>query len=243
MFRTLEEGESVDLLPLLFAETRRGTDRTWVMLNMVESVDGATALKGGATALSDPDDRELFLALRSVADVVLMGAQTVRSERLGPVRMSEEMLRHRAAAGLEGEPRLAVLTRSLHIGPDERIFSDPDRRPILVVPNDVDRDRMKRLENLADFVLTETGSGHAVIDALSPAEVVLCEGGPSVNSLLIGAGLVDEINLTLSPVFGLGSSKRLGSHMEELDPPQELILDRALVGDRSLCLRYVSASG
>lgn len=231
------------MLPLLFAERRRGFARPWVMLNMVESVDGATALKGGATALNDADDRQLFLALRSVADVVLVGAQTVRSERLGPVRMSDEMLQHRAAAGLEGEPRLAVMSRSLGIEPDNRIFSDPDRRPILVVPSDADRDRMRRLEGVADFVLTDTDSGQAVVDALRPAEVVLCEGGPSVNSHLIAADVVDEINLTLSPIFGLGSSKRLASHADELDPPQELVLDRALVGDRSLFLRYVRAEG
>lgn len=241
MFRRLKEGEDVDLLPLLFSERRRGSSRPWVMLNMVESVDGATALKGSATGLNDPDDRRLFLALRSVADVVLMGAQTVRSEGLGPMRMSEEMLQHRAAAGLEGEPRLAVLSRSLDIEPEERIFSDPDRRPLLVVPKDADQGRMRQLEDVADFALTETDNGQAVIEALSPAEVVLCEGGPSVNSLLIAAGLIDEINLTLSPVFGLGSSKRLASRVEELDPPQELVLDRALTGDRSLFLRYVRA--
>lgn len=242
MLRTLVQGEDVEILSLLFAEARMGPRRPWVMLNMVESIDGATALKGGATALNDPDDRRLFLALRSVADVILVGAQTVRSEKLGPVRMSDEMLRHRAAAGLSGEPRLAILTRSLGIEKDNTIFSDPDRRPILVVPADVDRDRMRRLEEVADFVSTDTDNGAAVVGALGPAEVVLCEGGPSVNSLLIGAGLVDEINLTLSPVFGLGSSRRIASHVDELDPPQELILDRTLIGDRSLFLRYVRAA-
>lgn len=234
-------GERVELLPLLFAESRRGLNRPWVMLNMVESVDGATALKGGATALNDPDDRQLFLALRSIADVVLVGAQTVRFERLGPVRMSEEMLEHRTAAGIEGEPRLAVLSRSLNIEPEHRIFGDSERRPIFVVPHDVDRDRRGRLEHMAEIVTADTDDGQAVVDALSPAKVVLCEGGPTVNALLVSAGIVDEVNLTVSPVLGLGSSKRLASGSEELEPPEELTLERTLVGDRSLFLRYVRA--
>ena len=239
MLRALNEGDSVETLPLLFADHRKGPGRPWVMLNMVVSVDGATALKGGATALNDPDDRSLFLALRSVADVVLVGAQTVRSERMGPVRMTAEMLEHREAAGLEGAPRLAVLTRSLDIDPEHRIFSGSALRPILVVPRDTDRSLMRRFEDVAEFAFTDTDDGLAVVDALSPARVVLCEGGPRVNSLLIAAGVVDEIDLTVSPLFGLGSSKRVASHLDELDPPQELELDRALVGERSLFLRYV----
>jgi riboflavin biosynthesis pyrimidine reductase len=241
MLRTLKEGDSLDVLPLLFADQRRGLGHPWVMLNMVASVDGATALKGGATALNDPDDRGLFLALRSVADVVLMGAQTIRSEKLGPVRMSQEMLEHREGAGLEGIPRLAVLTRSLDIEPDHRIFSESATRPILVVPGDADPTRVRQLESVAEIAVADTNDGRAVIDALN-ADVVLCEGGPSINSLLIAAGVVDEINLTLSPLFGLGSSKRIASHADELDPPQELVLDRALIGDRSLFLRYVRAA-
>ncbi|MFQ5524119.1 MAG: dihydrofolate reductase family protein [Acidimicrobiia bacterium] len=95
MLRRLQTGEPVDLLEMLFSEERRNSGRPWMMLNMVESVDGATAVGGGASGLNDADDRDLFLALRSVADVVMVGAQTVRSENLGPVRMNDEMMRHR----------------------------------------------------------------------------------------------------------------------------------------------------
>ena len=114
MLSTLESaGDPIDLLSMLFSEKRERTGRPWVMFNMVESVDGATAVDGGASALNDEDDRALFLAMRAVADVVLMGAETVRSENLGPVRMSEEMSRYRANAEMEEEPRMVILTRSL----------------------------------------------------------------------------------------------------------------------------------
>lgn len=238
MLRRLETGEAVDILEMLFAEHRQIEGRPWVMLNMVESIDGATAVAGGATALNDPDDRALFLALRAVADVVMMGAQTVRSENLGPVRMSPEMARHRAEAGLEGEPRLAILTRSLDIDPSHRVFSDPDRRSLILTDTTADQARVDLLSPVADITRVENLDGNGVVEALEYASVILCEGGPTVNSQLMAAGLVDEINLTISPMVAMGESKRI-AHGPPLEPPVTMRLARALAGDESLFLRYV----
>lgn len=238
MFRRLESGESVDILEMLFAESRGHTHRAWVMLNMVSSVDGATALRGGATALNDADDRALFKALRAVADIVLVGAQTVRSERLGPVRMSDEMIRYRNAAGLTDFPRLAILTRSLNLDVGDSVFSDSENPPMVITEDGADSGRVAVLEEVADVVQVPVLDGAGIISAIGEARVILCEGGPTVNSQLIAADVVDEINLTLSPLFAMGQSKRIASGAE-LDPPTGLELDRALAGDRSLFLRYV----
>ena len=238
MLRRLESGEPLDILEMLFSEGRGHANRPWVMLNMVSSVDGATALRGGATALNDADDRALFLALRAVADVVLVGAQTVRSENMGPVRMSDEMVRHRSGVGLLGEPRLAILTRSLNLDPEERIFADPARKAIVVTEEGADAERVAALSAVADVVQAPVLDGAGIVSALGEVKVILCEGGPTVNSQLIAADVVDEINLTLSPLLAMGASKRI-AFGAELDPPTELNLDRAWVGDRSLFLRYL----
>ena len=74
MLRKLETSEPIDMLDTLFAEKRAQPDRPWVMLNMVTSVDGATAVGGAAAALNDADGRALFLAPRAVSAVVLVGA-------------------------------------------------------------------------------------------------------------------------------------------------------------------------
>ena len=65
--------------------TSRG-ERPWVMINVVESVDGATAVSGESRGLSGPADREVFHALRGVADAILVGAGTVRADSYGPMR-------------------------------------------------------------------------------------------------------------------------------------------------------------
>jgi 5-amino-6-(5-phosphoribosylamino)uracil reductase len=240
MLRCLETGEPVDMLQLLFSEKRPGSGRPWVMLNMVESVDGATAVGGGASDLNDPDDRALFLALRAVVDVVMMGAETVRSESLGPIRMSDEMMRHRREAGLEGEPKMVILTRSLNIDTRHRVFSDQTRRPTILTGVDADPDGVRVLGEVADVVQIDSLDGKGVVEALHPAEVILCEGGPTLNSHLVAAGVVDEINLTIAPMLAMGESKRIASG-PALDPPTPLRLDRILAGDRSLFLRYVRA--
>ncbi|MEE8407254.1 MAG: dihydrofolate reductase family protein [Acidimicrobiia bacterium] len=242
MFRTLEPaGDPIDILEMLFSQKRVREDRPWVMFNMVESVDGGTAVDGGASALNDADDRALFLAMRAVADVVLMGAETIRSEGMGPVRMSEEMSRYRAKAGLEGVPRMVILTRSLSLNPEARVFSDPDERPTILTGNEADQDRLDALSEVADVAQIDNLDGNGIVDHLGAAKVILCEGGPTVNSVLMAAGMGDEINITMSPMLALGESKRI-AHGEPLQPPINMRLDRVVSGDRSLFLRYIRAS-
>lgn len=239
MFRSLESsGEPIDILDMLFSEKREREGRPWVMFNMVESVDGATAVDGGASALNDADDRALFLAMRAVADVVLMGAETIRSESVGPVRMSAEMSRHRSNAGLEGVPQMVILTRSLSLDQEARVFSDPDRRPTILTGHGVDQDRVDAISKVADVAQIDDLDGNGIVNYLSAAKVILCEGGPTVNSVLMTAGMVDEINITMSPMLALGESKRI-AHGEPLQPPIDMRLDRIASGDRSLFLRYV----
>ncbi len=240
MLRHLDTGDPVDLLGMLFSEERKASRRPWVMLNMVESVDGATAVGGGASELNDPDDRRLFLALRAVADVVLVGAQTVRSENLGPVRMTDEMMRYRQEVGRPGEPALVILSRSLNIESGHKVFSDQTRRPTILTGADADPERVRTLRQVAEVVQVDSLDGRGIIEALSSAAVVLCEGGPTINSQLVGAGLVDEVNLTIAPMLAMGESKRIASG-PPMEPPAPMRLARALAGDRSLFLRYVRA--
>lgn len=83
------------LAPYANVERRPVDGRPWVLANMVCGLDGSTAMGGRVGALSSPTDRQLFVDLRSVADVVLVGAETVRRERYGPVVLSPERRRSR----------------------------------------------------------------------------------------------------------------------------------------------------
>src|SRR3546814_15533367 len=101
------------LAPYADVDRRLVDGRPWVLANMVSGLDGSTAIGGRVGALSSPTDRQLFVDLRSVADVVLVGAETVRRERYGPVVLSPERRRQRDGRGRPTLPRLAVVSRPL----------------------------------------------------------------------------------------------------------------------------------
>jgi riboflavin biosynthesis pyrimidine reductase len=71
---------------------------------------------------------------------------------------------------------------------------------------------------------------------------VLCEGGPHLARQLLGAGLVDELFLSLSPMLA-GGEPAGGEALRilagtELEPPVGLELLDVLSSDSYLFLRY-----
>lgn len=74
------------------AHRRRHTDRPWVVLSMVSTVDGAIALDGVSGGLGNPTDQAVFLHTRRHADAVLVGAETVRAEGYRPLPAHQTMV-------------------------------------------------------------------------------------------------------------------------------------------------------
>lgn len=239
MLKHLDEGsEAVDLLDMVLAEERMADGRPWVMYNMVSSIDGATAVQGGSSALNDDDDKLLFAALRAVPDVILVGASTVRAENYGPVALDEQRRARRMELGLTPVPTLAIATATLSVEPDMRVFDDPEHRPTVITGESVDPSRVESFAGRADVIQLPELSGKSILEALGSPRVVLCEGGPTLNGQLISEGFIDEMNLTLSPMIAVGESRRI-AHGHDLLPPADMKLARLLRGDRALFLRFV----
>ena len=76
-------------------------------------LDGTAAVGGRVGALSTAPDQTLFRRMRQIADVVVVGAETVRREGYGAVRLSEEAQAQRGRQGRSPIPPLAVVSRSL----------------------------------------------------------------------------------------------------------------------------------
>jgi 5-amino-6-(5-phosphoribosylamino)uracil reductase len=96
------------------------------------------------------------------------------------------------------------------------------------------------LGDAADVIFLEELTAPAILAHLGAVGVVLCEGGPSLAGQFVADGLVDEVNLTLAPKMISGRSARM-THGTPADPPVGMRLDRALVGEESLFLRYLRA--
>lgn len=242
--------DAVDLLDRYRSAPRPPhTDRPWLAVNMVASADGAATVDGVSGSLGGAPDRAVFRAVRSIPDVVLVGAGTVRAESYGPPQASAEVRSRRLAAGQAARPRLAVVTARLDLDPTLAIFDDPDARPLVVVPPDAATrapDRLSALRAVAEVIEAGTRPGTvdltaALVALRDHADVVLAEGGPSLNGDLTAADLIDEVLLTVAPTLVGGPAPRIvrgpGAH------PQGLVLDWVLEEEGVLFLRYLRPPG
>jgi riboflavin biosynthesis pyrimidine reductase len=198
--------------------------RPGVRLNMIASVDGATTLGGVSGGLGGRADQALFAVLRSLADVVLVAAGTVRAEGYGP-----------------SSTPVAVVSRSLRLDWDAPFFAAPRARPLVVTVAQAPPAGLARAAAVADVVV----AGERSVDLAAALvelgrrgwRAVLAEGGPSLNGQLAAAGLLDELCLTLSPRLAGGGAKRILDGVP-LPGPAGLRLRSLCEQDGFLFLRY-----
>lgn len=234
-------------LEAVAGEDRSGpAGRPWVLSNMIASADGATAIGGVSGPLGRPADKEMFTALRAVSDAILVGATTAREEDYRPPGAGPDEVRAaRVDRGQTPRPQLVVVTASLSIGADQRLFADPDYRPIVATVTDAPADRRRALEEVAEVIECGTGRvdlGRVVAELGQRGHgTILSEGGPSLNAQLIADDLVDEWNLTVSPILAAGSSRRPAQGTEVPHPVAPMTLSRVWQADELLFCRWVRA--
>ena len=118
------------LAPYLAVDRSHPQHECWVTGHMVAGLDGTAAVGGRVGALSTAPDQELFRRMRQIADIVLVGAETVRREGYGPVRLNEDAQEQRRLLGKSPTPPLAVVSRSLAFDWTAKVFTDaPDDAP------------------------------------------------------------------------------------------------------------------
>lgn len=230
--------------------------------NFVASVDGVVALPGlpqssHLIAAGSDHDRFVMGLLRACADAVLIGAGTLHgsprthwtAEHAYPpaAPLYAELRRRR---GRPPQPTLAVLSGSGRIDPQHPGF---DERSLVLTSEQGAAQLGGRLPRSAAIVPIgdqQPLDPAVAVETLRAAghELILCEGGPLLFGELVGAGLVDELFLTLSPVLaGHGGADGRLSLLEdaELLPGRTsaarlLTLRRA---DSHLFLRYQLSPG
>lgn len=211
-----------------------------VRANMVASVDGAAWVDGHTERLSGPVDKRVFAVLRGLADVVLVGAATVRREDYGPARPSPDRQERRRAAGLPAVPPIAVVSASLELDPTARFFQLAAARPLVLTVADAPAERQAALARVADVVVAGEGRVDVVAALAALADRgfrhVLCEGGPTLLGAVAAAGRLDELCLTVAPYAVAGDPGRILTGA--LAEPLPLTLRHALAADGVLLLRY-----
>ncbi len=208
----------------------------WVRANFVSSADGAASLDGSSGGLGSPGDQQVFALLRAHADVVVVGAGTVRSEGYGPVRHTASRQALREEAGRTAPARLAVVSRRCDFTGAERWIAEAPVPPLLLTVAGAARS----VPGAETVVCGQTDvDANRMLDALLARGLnsVLCEGGPATFGDVAGSGRLDELCLTLSPTLaGPGASRIVSGAV--WPAPQRAALVQVIEDAGLLFVRY-----
>jgi riboflavin biosynthesis pyrimidine reductase len=209
-------------------------ERPRVLLNMASTADGRATLEGRSGSIGNRADKELFLALRTAVDAVLLGAGTARTERYRRLVKDESQRRLRLERGLAEEPLACIVSAGLALSPESvPLLADPAARIVMLTPSAEGVLPAGSSSVATAHDAQPTPGGHATapehglpaveyvraaregqldlpaalaeVHARWGVQTVMCEGGPHLNGALLAAGLVDELFLSLAPKLGGGA--------------------------------------
>ncbi|MGN8245421.1 dihydrofolate reductase family protein [Cellulomonas soli] len=230
-------------LVALFADAAVRPDaRVHVRANMVSTLDGAaTGPDRRSGSINDEADHRVFTALRALADVVLIGAGTARTERYEPLRTPDALQSTRRAHGRTDELELALVTAS---GAVPEVLLDAARPPLVLTVSACPSLELLRSRIGPHRVLV---AGDDQVDLPTALDLladrglvhVLTEGGPRLLSDLLAADLVDELCLTWTPLVVGGPAPRATRTDDWFEPVHHARPRHLLHADGTLLGRWV----
>ena len=206
----LSPGGTVDdpMTTYLAVDRTQPRHECWVTGHMVAGLDGTAAIDGKVGALSTDVDQDLFRRMRQIADVVLVGAETVRKEGYGLVRLSAEAKAARERLGKPPTPPVAVVSGSLDLNWNLKLFREAPAhaKTMVITTESADPAKITEAKRHADVITagTDRVDPAAALHAFAARGygVVLCEGGPTLLGEFVAADRLDELCLSISPVMG-----------------------------------------
>ncbi|GAB3647044.1 pyrimidine reductase family protein [Glycomyces tarimensis] len=236
-YRTLDSLNDAELYDLY-----EPPEEDWLRVNFVSSADGAATLEGRSGPLSGTADKRVFKVLRARCDVLVAGSGTVLAEGYGPLELSAERVAWRSERGLPDVPIMAVVSRSARLDPGAPLFTQAARRPIVICAADASVEQMAELREVADVIAVGSGAVdyRAAITALHERGLkqILCEGGPTVFGGLIAQDVVDEFDLTVSPLL-VGGGPIRAAEGPVSEAARQMRLGHVLEAGGNLILRYL----
>jgi riboflavin biosynthesis pyrimidine reductase len=203
-------------------EVYAAPETPWLRVNMVSTIDGAATGESGLTAsINNEPDQRVFHLLRELADCVVVGAGTARTEGYPPLDVPT-----------------VVVSRSGSV-PEKMRGADPGRVLLATVSVAAGLEDARDVLG-ADNVLV-LGSHRVDLAALKQALVdrgfgdILCEGGPHLLRDLLAQGVADEVDCTFVPRMVAGVQSRITD-----GPPVDvaLILQTLVEQDGTLLGRW-----
>ena len=244
----LESGREVDEgeLPQLYGYPAK-PDGIWLRANFISSVDGGATADGATAAMAGPGDKLIFNLLRELADVVLVGAGTVRIENYSGAHLSIPERQQRQARGQSEVPQLAIVTKSGRLDRDMGVFTRTEVPPLVLTCTAAVDPTRSLLTGIAEVVDCSSDDPAKVDEAAVLATLrargfrrILTEGGPMLLGSFIQRGMLDELCLTIAPCLVGGLARRIATGPGQL--VTEMRCAHVLTDDAGyLYTRYVKA--
>ncbi|MGO9352540.1 MAG: pyrimidine reductase family protein [Mycobacterium sp.] len=240
--RAVDEGE----LPHLYDYPEQ-LDGIWVRANFITSVDGGATADGTSGGLGGPGDKLIFNVLRELADVIVVGAGTVRMEGYSGAHPPVAQRMNRQARGQSEVAPLAIVTKSGRLDRDMPVFTRTEVPPLICTCTAACDETRRLLSGVAEVVDCSGGNPAAVDEAALLATLrarglrrILTEGGPTLLGSFIQRDLLDDLCLTIAPYVVGGLARRIATGPGQLQTPMRCT--HVLTDDAGyLYTRYVKA--
>jgi riboflavin-specific deaminase-like protein len=220
------------------------TERPHVLLNVAVSIDGCIDdTHPDRLLLSNPADFDRVDQVRADSDAILIGAETLRSDNPRLLVKNEKRRAERIARGLSEYPLKIVVTGSGNLDSGLKFWHHGGAK--VVYTTDAGAEKLQdRLGSLADIVSLGLEINFSVLlDDLGERGIrkLMVEGGGTIHTAFLSAGLVDEIHMAVAPlvVGQVGAPRFLNPAHYPGNPTRRMRLaDAHIIGDIVL-LRYL----
>ncbi|BBX97310.1 hypothetical protein MLAC_26040 [Mycobacterium lacus] len=193
-------------------------DGTWLRANFITSLDGGATADGKTGAMAGAGDRVIFNLLRELADVILVGAGTVRIEGYSGAHLGVVQRQQRQARKQSEVPQLAIVTKAGHLDRGLGVFTRTEVAPLVLTCTAVADETRRALAGLAEVIDCSGDDPGEVDEAAILANLaargltqILTEGGPMLLGALIERDMLDELCLTIAPCVVGGVARRIAT--------------------------------
>ncbi|GAB3770642.1 5-amino-6-(5-phosphoribosylamino)uracil reductase [Nocardioides ginsengisegetis] len=185
-------------------------ERPYTLLSCAISLDGyLDRASGPRLMLSNDADFDRVDALRARCDAILVGARTIRRDNPRLLVRAPERIAQRTAHGMSPSPVKVTVSEHARLDPCAAFFTAGEAEKLVFCPTGATAGARARLGDVATVV---DGGRHVDMVGLSEdlhdrgVRRLMVEGGSSVHTQFLTAGLADELHLVIAPFF-VGDSR------------------------------------
>jgi 2,5-diamino-6-(ribosylamino)-4(3H)-pyrimidinone 5'-phosphate reductase len=208
-----------------------------VILNAAMTLDGKIATKRGSSEISGEEDLLRVHQLRKECDGIMVGINTVLADdpRLTVHKISVDTVENPVRVVVDSQARTPLTARIL----------SGDAPTIIAVSKKAPRDRLEKLSQYAKIMVCgdERVDLECLMDNLGllGMNILMLEGGSTLNFSMISLGLVDEVRVCLAPMIVGGSHAKTlvdGDGVDYMSQAVKLKLIKSYPLGEDLILEY-----